>query len=329
MMNGARLHADCERRLTTAQRILLYVAVYLAWEIFPGVGNWIRGAFSEMLWDLMRFSNPLYLLVNMGINILTMLVLLAIMHKVVFFCKEKPWPVIKPVVFLYAARYAGLALAPLLLGTLNGSTHFEFMQLARELGGISVILGMFAAPALVWWVVLSFLRSELLEGQTHHRGQHVIFVLALAAIEGLCMQMAVFSGLLSSGLITLLTWAVDAAGLLLVLWKVVYPERMDTALPAKAAAKGDAKRILSVDLEDIEKRNEQQERMDRRMRFGLDDNDDGKKKRRGLFDRYDLDNNDERVIAQSSRDAIRVMEHHELEMKHEWNCDDEKGDHHQ
>ena len=277
----------------------------------------------------MRFSNPLYLLVNMVINILMMLVLLAIMHKVVFFCKEKPWPVIKPVVYLYAARYAGLALAPLLLGTLNGSTHFEFMQLARDLGGISVILGLFAAPALVWWVMLRFLRSELLEGQTHHRGQHVIFILALAAIEGLCMQMALFSGLLSSGLINLSAWAVDAAGLLLVLWKVVYPERMDTALPAKAAAGGAAKRILSVDLEDIEKRNEQQEHMDRRMRFGLDDNDDGMKKRRGLFDRYDLDNNDERVIAQSSRDAIRVMEHHELEMKHEWNCDDEKGDHHQ
>lgn len=62
--------------------------------------------------------------------------------------------------------------------------------------------------------------------------------------------------------------------------------------------------ILGVELDDIEKRTTPR-----------------REKKRGFLDRFDVENDGERVIAQSSRDAIRVMEHKELGIKHEWNCD--------
>lgn len=40
------------------------------------------------------------------------------------------------------------------------------------------------------------------------------------------------------------------------------------------------------------------------------------------FRRFSLEEDTEPVIAQSSRDAIRVMEHKALDIQHEWNCDD-------
>lgn len=77
--------------------------------------------------------------------------------------------------------------------------------------------------------------------------------------------------------------------------------------------------IVTVDLEAIEKRNTQQER----SRIFSADAD--RESRSGIFGRFDVENDSERVIAQSSRDAIRVMEHKELGIKHEWNCDDNDG----
>lgn len=78
------------------------------------------------------------------------------------------------------------------------------------------------------------------------------------------------------------------------------------ARSSKAAADNDP-HFVGIDLDDIEKRNSPGQRI-----------------KRSLFNRFDTENDSERVIAQSSRDAIRVMEHKALDMQHEWNCD-EKG----
>ncbi|MBR6667098.1 MAG: ECF transporter S component [Clostridia bacterium] len=72
-----------------------------------------------------------------------------------------------------------------------------------------------------------------------------------------------------------------------------------------SAASDNDPTVLGVDLEDIEKRKSPRN-----------------KKSRGFFNRFDVENDGDRVIAQSSREAIRVMEHRALDMQHEWNCDD-------
>lgn len=66
--------------------------------------------------------------------------------------------------------------------------------------------------------------------------------------------------------------------------------------------------ILGIELEDIEKRKAPKG-----------------KRRHGLFNRFDVESDNERVIAQSSLEAIRVMEHKELGIQHEWNCDDQNA----
>lgn len=89
----------------------------------------------------------------------------------------------------------------------------------------------------------------------------------------------------------------------------LYPEADDdSAYRSKlsGSASDNDPHFLGIDLEAIEKRNAIP-----------------RKKGLGLFSRPDLDVSSERVIAQSSRDAIRVMEHKELGIKHEWNCDDQ------
>ena len=79
--------------------------------------------------------------------------------------------------------------------------------------------------------------------------------------------------------------------------------------------------IVTVDLEAIEKRSDAEERS---RIFRPDAADDTRPRRSsfGLFNRFDTENDSERVIAQSSRDAIRVMEHKDLNMAHEWNCEE-------
>ena len=72
-----------------------------------------------------------------------------------------------------------------------------------------------------------------------------------------------------------------------------------------SAASDNDPTVLGVDLDDIEKRKSPRS-----------------KASRGFFNRFDVENDGERVIAQSSREAIRAMEHKSLDMQHEWNCDD-------
>lgn len=78
--------------------------------------------------------------------------------------------------------------------------------------------------------------------------------------------------------------------------------------------------VLSVDLDDIQKRKQKQQF----NRIVGKSNQDTSARRSvmGLARKLDLENDSERVIAKSSRDAIRVMEHKALNIKHEWNCDD-------
>ncbi len=81
--------------------------------------------------------------------------------------------------------------------------------------------------------------------------------------------------------------------------------------------------ILGIDLEDINRRKQRQQLNRITGRSNVDTS--ARKPGIGLARKLNLDSNSERVIAQSSRDAIRVMEHKSLNMKHEWNCDDHDG----
>lgn len=81
--------------------------------------------------------------------------------------------------------------------------------------------------------------------------------------------------------------------------------------------------ILGIDLEDINRRKQRQQINRITGRSSMDAS--ARRSGMGLARKLDLDSNNERVIAQSSRDAIRVMEHKSLDIKHEWNCDDHDG----
>ena len=78
--------------------------------------------------------------------------------------------------------------------------------------------------------------------------------------------------------------------------------------------------ILGIDLEDINRRKQMQQL----NRITGKSNADTSARRSGfgIARKLDLEGGSDRVIAQSSRDAIRVMEHKSLNMKHEWNCSD-------
>ena len=93
----------------------------------------------------------------------------------------------------------------------------------------------------------------------------------------------------------------------------VLSSRSDTSTDSDPA-------ILGIDLEDINRRKHMQQLNRITGRSNVDAS--ARKSGMGLARKLDLDSTSERVIAQSSRDAIRVMEHKSLNMKHEWNCDD-------
>lgn len=98
--------------------------------------------------------------------------------------------------------------------------------------------------------------------------------------------------------------------------------RIDSTNTAKVFSASNAPdpAIVTVDLEAIEKRSDAEIRSRIFSPGAADDN--MPRRSFGLFNRFDTENDGERVIAQSSRDAIRVMEHKDLNMAHEWNCDE-------
>ena len=81
--------------------------------------------------------------------------------------------------------------------------------------------------------------------------------------------------------------------------------------------------ILGIDLEDINRRKQVQQLNRITGKSNVDTS--ARRSGFGLARKLDLEAGTERVIAQSSRDAIRVMEHKSLNMKHEWNCSDHDG----
>lgn len=109
-----------------------------------------------------------------------------------------------------------------------------------------------------------------------------------------------------------LTWG--AYALVYILQRNHYREE-DAPVVQRAAQSS----ILAVDLEDDTRHVSHPEQA--RVFCPGADRESGPASLRA-FRRFSLEEDSEPVIAQSSRDAIRVMEHKALDIQHEWNCDD-------
>ena len=175
------------------------------------------------------------------------------------------------------------------------------------LGGIGLTLLCMALHALRWRLTYSEYRSAWSADVNTMR-----LCVKAAAVSFIISAVSSQSSLIYREGSYLLISLAAFLGELLTLWHGVYRDSMDTALPP---AKQESSAVF-VSRDDTAPPQKKARRTTRTS--------DGK--RRSLFNRYDLEN-DERVIAQSSLDAIRVMEHHELEMKHEWNCNDDQEEH--
>lgn len=335
-------------RLNPLVRVLLYLLVAALWGT---LGGRLSATLQQLVWE-MELNSTVYPLVNSLISVAQTAVLLVLLRSFVFFSKADMKLTVRPLtVALLLRSFAGW-LGGLLISALSGEYYREINRFAKELGELGVVFAHVALPVILWWVIGRHFRK----GMPAYQKSLYINVTIIALIEG-CMSSVMAGQYMRMRYLNeyayVLMMLPEAFAMLLAQWKGVYafsldsargykPDVADSAAPSDTAApasrvktqevgriRGDGLEKLNRDdardtltgsdgLEALDREDELDKRWNRsrgrRNRFDFDD---------GLS-RFDSLENEERVIAASSREAIRVMEHNELQMKHDGRiCDDD------
>lgn len=330
MMHGKGTMTGGEKmRLAAPMRVLLYM---ILWYVVFGIfGTMLSGTMQALMWKVTQYANVLVLVFSVGFSAVQMLVMLLAAHKAVFFCREKAWPTVKPMFICYVAMLVGSCVGQLLASLVPTMVFWEIRAGLEDMGAFVSVLLCGAMTLLQWWIIMKGFRGAKLIGMpvdVRSTATTVGFVsLAADIVQYFCPPVYVGSALLD-----LLMDLPSVIGLLMALWRGLYYDTIDTALPANLGKPVESSAVVTV-VERDEKggidKSSADDVAEVRRTYSVVPETKERPKRFGMFDRFDLDNgDDERVIAKSSLEAIKVMEHHELDMKHEWNCDDDKGGKH-
>ena len=335
-------------RLNPVVRVLLYLVVATLWGV---LGGYIMAALQQAVWEMGLPSEANTLLFGL-ISVADTVVLLVLMRLFVFFSKADMKLTVRPLAIALLLRSIASWLGSLLVSALSGEYYREINRFARELGELGVVFAHVALPVILWWVIGRHFRK----GMPAYQKSLYINVAIIALIEG-CMSSVMSYQYMrvryTSQYMDVLFALPGFLGMLLAQWKGVYAFSMDSARGYKpdaagAAAPADtaapASRVKTQEVgrirgDGLETLNRDDARDTLTGSDGLEnlDRDDeldkhwgrkGKKRIRSRHDdglsRFDSLENEERVIAASSREAIRVMEHNELQMKHDDRiCDDD------
>lgn len=335
-------------RLNPLVRVLLYLLVAALWGT---LGGRLSATLQRHMWE-MKLNSTVYPLVNSLISVAQTAVLLVLLRSFVFFSKADMKLTVRPLtVALLLRSFAGW-LGGLLISALSGEYYREINYFSRELGELGVAFTYVALPVILWWVIGRHFRK----GMPAYQKSLYINVTIIALIEG-CMSSVMAGQYMRMRYLNeyayVLMMLPGAIGMLLAQWKGVYafsldsargykPDAADSAAPADTAApasrvktqevgriRGDGLETLNRDdARDTLTGSDGLENLDRDDELDKHWGRKGKKRIRSRHDdglsRFDSLENEERVIAASSREAIRVMEHNELQMKHDGRiCDDD------
>lgn len=341
--NGAKV----TKRINPVVRVLLYLLVAALW---GALGGRLSAVLQQAVWE-MDLTPEVYTLVNSLISVAETAVLLVLLRSFVFFSKADMKLTVRPLAVALLLRSIVNWLGSLLISVLSGEYYSEFNRFARELGELGVVFTYTALPVILWWVIGRHFRK----GMPAYQKSLYINVAIIALIEG-CMTSVMAGQYMRmrylNEYVYVLLLLPGAIGMLLAQWKGVYahsldsargykPDSADSAAPADTdapASRVKTQEVGRIDGDGLENLNRSDAR-DTLTRSdgleGLDREDELDKRRnrsrgRNRFDfddglsRFDSLENEERVIAASSREAIRVMEHNELQMEHDGLiCDDD------
>lgn len=288
------------RKISVSQRLLRHVFVTVLWSL--GIGDRLYSVISGSLLEATVDSFLMSALVVHGLTAVKYYVTLRLMQKLVYCSAEKPEYTIKPLLICMVVRDVVCSLPSYVFSFTDlGGFRESLLAVFSAMGVIPQVILYIAWGVLTWVCVLVCWRNARLNDRRPDTKVLCVQVGLLSLLYGLLYWGGNALWLLraQSTFVQVLLMLPEGIAKLLALWHGVFRDSMDTAIPGNQPVQEELPELHCSDpVREV-------------------------KPFRSLFGRQDF-SDVERVIAQSSRDAIRVMEHNELEMKHEWHCDDDQ-----
>ena len=339
-------------RIPAFLRVVLFLFVYL---FLGSVASAIQSTLLSSIVRQFRYNSNIYMIISAALSLARMVILLLLMRSFVFFSKEPVAQNVRPLAICFLVRNVVSIVASMVVSEYGNSFYTSFRRLDEGLGLLGVLVARCLLPVVFWLVIGSSFRTARQRGWKLDEGSLYVTVGVLAAVTAVAELVTSYH---YSRLAFEEEWVVillsipEIAAIMLAQWKGVYVNSLDSARGYKPEAaesgaagagapasrvktqevgriRGDGLESLTRDdardtltgsdgMETLDREDELDKHWRRRGKQRIRSNhDDG-------LSRFDSHENEERVIAASSREAIRVMEHNELQMKHDNRiCDDD------